>query len=303
MQQRVEIRQASTTGRLSPDLLFAVLCAISLGLWYPSLLQTMARALGDERYTHILLILPVSAMLIFQSMKSETRTRSIPSVPLPAAVLLFIALFLTGLARWGNVAATGDTRLALSMAGLILWWTGSFLLCFGAQALRTLLFPFAFLWWLVPLPAVFLARVIEWLQYGSAIASEILFSAVGTRVWREGILLFLPQMTLEVAPECSSIRSSLMLIVTTMILAQMLLHSPWRKAAVIAISFPLCIAKNGLRIFTLGMLATHVDPSYMNGSLHHHGGVIFFAAALAATFLLLWLLRRGERPGTSTERN
>jgi hypothetical protein len=42
------------------------------------------------------------------------------------------------------------------------------------------------------------------------------------------------------------------------------------------------------------MLATRVDPEYLNGRLHHQGGILFFAAALLCVFALLWILRRGE---------
>jgi exosortase/archaeosortase family protein len=106
--------------------------------------------------------------------------------------------------------------------------------------------------------------------------------------------LHIPGLTLEVAPECSSIRSSLILMVTTMVLAQLLLRSPWRKALIIAVAIPLSVAKNGLRIFALGMLATRASPSFLTGRLHRQGGIIFFLIALAAVFLLIWILRRGE---------
>jgi exosortase/archaeosortase family protein len=109
------------------------------------------------------------------------------------------------------------------------------------------------------------------------------------------MLLHIPGLTLEVAPECSSIRSSLMLVVTTMVLAHLLLRSFWRKALVIAVAIPLSVAKNGLRIFVLGMLGTRVDPSFLTGRLHRQGGIIYFLIALSAIFLLLWILRHGEK--------
>jgi exosortase/archaeosortase family protein len=89
-----------------------------------------------------------------------------------------------------------------------------------------------------------------------------------------------------------------MLVVTTMVLAQMLLRSAWRKALVIAVAIPLSVAKNGLRIFVLAMLATRVDRSFLTGRLHHQGGIIYFLIALAAIFLLISIARRGEeKPG------
>jgi len=89
-------------------------------------------------------------------------------------------------------------------------------------------------------------------------------------------------------------------VVTTMVLAHLLLNSTWRKALVVAIAIPLSVAKNGLRIFVIGMLGSRVDPAYLTGNLHHHGGIVFFLIALAAIFLLLWFLRRGEERAPST---
>jgi exosortase/archaeosortase family protein len=111
---------------------------------------------------------------------------------------------------------------------------------------------------------------------------------------QDGVLLTIPGLTLQVAQECSSIRSSSMLLVTTMVLAQLLLRSPWRKALVIALAVPLSVTKNGLRIFTIAMLGTRVDPAYLTGRLHHQGGIVFFAIILLLTFAVLWILRKGE---------
>jgi exosortase/archaeosortase family protein len=79
-----------------------------------------------------------------------------------------------------------------------------------------------------------------------------------------------------------------------MVLAQVLLHSAWRKTVVIALAIPLSVAKNGLRIFVLAMLATPVDRTFLTGRLHHQGGIIYFLIALAAIGLLIWGARRGE---------
>jgi exosortase/archaeosortase family protein len=90
-----------------------------------------------------------------------------------------------------------------------------------------------------------------------------------------------------------------------MVLAQLLLRSFWRKALIVAVAIPLSIAKNGLRIFAIAMLATRVDPSFLTGRLHRQGGGIFFLIALIAIFLLLWLAYRGEerQPAVETKKN
>ena len=63
---------------------------------------------------------------------------------------------------------------------------------------------------------------------------------------------------------------------------------------VIAATAPLSIAKNALRIVTLSVLATRVDPGFLTGRLHHQGGIVFFMISLAVLVLLLWILRRAE---------
>ena len=187
-----------------------------------------------------------------------------------------------------------DVQISVGMLAIVLSWIGAFVLCFGFRASRLALFPLCFLFGLVPLPRVALNGVISVLQLGSAWSAHFLFAVFGVPVAQDGVLLTIPGLMLQVAQECSSIRSSSMLLVTTMVLAQLCLRSPWRKALVIGLAVPLSIAKNGLRIFTIAMLGTRVDSGYLTGRLHHQGGIVFFGIALLGIFGLLWILRRGE---------
>lgn len=281
-----------TTRHLPPAASFIALVVVSLIVWFRPLLETMSLALGDERYTHILLVLPITAFLIFQQWRWH---REQPRTSLASGNWLLLALLLAGLARWQSFHLASDFRLAISMLGLVTWWIASFVICFGVPAFRSFLFPLGFLFWMVPLPAFILNPAVAGLQQGSALAAQALFRLVGTPVSLENLVLTIPGLELEVAPECSSIRSSLMLVVTAMVLAQILLRSRWRRLLVIAVTIPLSVAKNGLRIFTIGWLGTRVDAAYLDGRLHRQGGIVFFAVALAGIFLLLWILYRGER--------
>ena len=224
------------------------------------------------------------------SPEPSTRTSlGIGSSLLGAAVLATIAT------RLGVVRLQTDEQLSLNMLALVIWWLGAFIFCFGVRAFRRALFPLCFLFWIVPLPQFLLNPIIRLLQGGSVTSAHLLLSAAGVPVSENGTLLTIPGLTVEVARECSSIRSSLMLVVTTMVLAQVLLRSAWRKTLVIALAIPLSVVKNGLRIFVLAMLATRVDRSFLTGKLHHQGGVIYLLIALAGIFLLIWMMRRGER--------
>jgi exosortase len=268
-----------------------LLLAVSLLVGWRPLIDTFALALRNDEYTHILLILPISVALIVLEWL-PLRAKVTLNVPV-GCVLLAAAILVAGFAR-GSSSLSSDVQLSVEMFALVLSWIGAFVFCSGSRVSRSVLFPLCFLFGLVPFPQLILDRVVRLLQQGSTWAAAALFWAACVPVAQNGFSLTVPGLTVEVAQECSSIRSSSMLLVTTMVLAQLLLRSPWRKALVIAIAIPLSVAKNGLRIFTIVMLATRVDPAYLTGRLHREGGIVFFTIALAAVLGLIWILRRSE---------
>ena len=278
-----------------------LLWAITLFAGWRPLVDTLALSLRNDEYTYILLILPVSAALIFLEWQS-LRTMLAPSVRAGSAILA-IAVLIAGSTLVWSASLPSDVKLSIRMVALVVSWIGAFVLCFGSRASRRILFPLCFLFGLVPLPQLVFNQVIALLQQGSSWAAYLLFAMFGVPVTHDGVLLTIPTLTVQVAQECSSIRSSSMLLVTTMVLAQLLLVTPWRKALVIGLAVPLSIAKNGLRIFTIAMLGTRVDRGYLTGRFHHQGGIVFFAIALIAIFVILWFLHRGEDSSMRSDMN
>jgi exosortase len=275
--------------RIPPSLRFVLLCVISLVVGWHSLFSTLVLALRVDEYTHLLLIVPISVSLIF-SERDLLKLAPGPAVGLGS--FLLIAAILIGV--FSRTISQIDVELSFNMLAIVIWWIGSFVLCFGSHVARLFLFPLCFLFWLVPIPAPLLEKIVAIWQHGSAISASLLFSTLGIPNTQDGVMLSIPGLNLEVAQECSSLRSSLMLIVTSMVLAQLFLRSFWRKTVVVLAAIPLSIAKNGVRIFTISMLGTRVDPGFLHGNLHRHGGIVFFLLALGAVVLLLWLLNRSE---------
>ncbi|MGB8770693.1 MAG: exosortase/archaeosortase family protein, partial [Candidatus Korobacteraceae bacterium] len=275
--------------------IFVVLWVASLLIWWQAIAATLALALHQDAYTHILLILPISIGLIGTEW-NRRKWKPSPSI-LRGSALLGVAV-LIGVAglRWGRVDVfTGDVRLSLEILAVVMWWVGSFVCCFGGRIFRRCIFPLLFLLWLVPIPEFALDYIVYLLQLGSALAARLLFTMAGIPVSQDGAVVAIPGLTLEVAKECSSIRSSLMLLVTTMVMVHLLLRSLWGKTLITFAAIPLSIAKNGLRIFILSVLGIYVDPGFLNGRLHHQGGIIFFLLSLASLFVLIWIVGWAER--------
>ncbi|SRR5579883_703988 len=273
--------------------IFSILLGASLLLEWRSVLATWELATQNEEYTHILLIVPVVLALFFLDWRSIKL--AFPAGTKLGSAILLLALLIAEASRRNYLILMPDVYLALGMFALLTWWIGSFIFCFGAKAAWKEIFPLGFLYWLVPWPQAILAVVVPWLQQESASSARTLFALSGTPVVLDGISLILPGLTLNVAPECSSIRSSLLLLLTSMIFAHLFLRSFWRKLAVVAAAIVLSPLKNGLRIFVIGFLTLRVDPSYLQGELHRNGGVVFLAIAQGIVIALLWILRRGEQ--------
>jgi exosortase len=268
----------------------SVLVGASVLFWLGPLASTMKLALVNDAYTYVLLVLPLSAALAY--VKAKRMPTATTSGPWVGVILLGVAFLLRGLTAWS--LGHFSPYLSLSMFALVLWWIGSVIVCFGLAAFQSLLFPLCFLFLVVPLPDRAVNVVTGFLQQQSAVTAEILFSVARIPVSRDGVLLSIPGLDIEVAHECSSIRSSTMLIVITLVLAHLFLRSWWRQTLLLVIAIPLSVAKNALRIFMISELGTRVDPGYLTGNLHRNGGIVFLSLSLIVVILMVWMLRKGE---------
>lgn len=267
---------------------FLCLCLVPLLLGWRFLAPAFALALHNEAYTHLLLILPVSIAFVLIA-----GGRGIPR-PKPDMVMgpaLLVGALLVGILAWIAVGRIPhDIRLSLGMLAVVTWWIAAFVCFFGISNSRTHIFSLCFLLWLVPLPDLVLSPVVSLLQQGSASAARLLLALAGVPVSQDGVMLSIPGLKIEVAKECSSIRSSLLLVVTSMVMAQLLLRTVWGKTLAVLAAIPLSIIKNGFRVFVLSTLTVYVDPAFLNGRLHHKGGIVFFLLALGVEFVLLWVI-------------
>ena len=265
----------------------------SVAIWWHPIAKTIGLALSSDAHTHILPVLPLTIALIYFDSKNTALDME-PSTALGVALLTAGVLIRT-VAALGPWDLPSDIRLSASIFGLAVFWIGSVVLLFGLVTVRKFCYPLCLLLLVVPLPGAVVDVVTRFLQTQSAIAVGVLLRLAGAPVVRDGVLLSLPGLDIEVASECSSIRSSLMLVITTLVLAHLFLYTWWKKALLIAATVPLAVAKNAVRIFTLVELGTRVDPGYLNGRLHRDGGILFFGLAVVAIGVLLWLLRQKSR--------
>lgn len=270
--------------------LFAALCGLAILILYPPLKALLELSLQDERYTYILAVPVISAAFLYGKRQRILRdARYCPALGLPL-ILLGLVVVLTsrmGLSSYGNATAAAGA--------LVFLWIGAFILCYGPTSFRIASFPLLFFLLIVPIPSMVLDRVAAALQSGSAQVSYILFRLTGVPVMRHGMMMSLPGVDIEVAPQCSGIRSSLTLLMAGAVMSRMLLRSGWARLFTILCVLPIGILRNAVRIVCISLLGVYVDRGFFAGNLHRQGGIPFALVGFAVLIPLVLLLRKWEQ--------
>jgi exosortase C (VPDSG-CTERM-specific) len=273
-------------GRGGPWMFVAFAVALTLAFAGP-LVALARRSLGDDLTSHALLVPFISGYLIWLSRDRLARAGG-------AGWWLAIPLAIAGLALLGLATKPEDQLSARILAFVVLLWAGGFAFL-GGPLMWAYAFPALFLVFMVPLPSGAVAALETFFQHTSAEVAFRFIDWSGTTVFREGLTFAMPGLTVFVGPECSGIRSSFALFMTSLLAGHLFLSSIWRRLALALFVIPLGIVRNAFRVFVLSMLSVHVDPWYIESPLHHRGGPIFFVLSLVPFFVFLWWLRRRER--------
>jgi len=268
-------------------------CLLAICFCVP-LLKLVSFAWHSALFSYIILIPFISGYLIWSI--RQTLNFEIVQPCWPGAIIAWAAG--AGIMAWSWIARsqgwqpeTQDYLSVTTLALLCCFW-GLCLAVLGTKLLGQVFFPLAFLIFAVPMPTSWLENVDLFFQHTSAAAAQGFFVLAQEPMKGEGLLLHLTNITLRVAPECSGIHSTIVLVMTSLLASYLFLQRPWTRAVLVLATIPLAILRNGFRVFVLGMLCVHVDPEMIHSWVHTKGGPIFFALSLIPFFLLLLFLRK-----------
>lgn len=265
-------------------------------LFSPILYALGKLALGEETYSHIGLVPWIYLWLMFRLRPSLTSAGHGSG---RGAAVILITVASAAVAGWAFLASlTPIDRLTVAALGFVAAVWAVSLLSFGPKGFRASLFPQLFLLFLVPVPQELLDIFIQALLWGSTVVTEFLFGLTGVPYLQQGAIFVLPGLTIEIAKECSGIRSTMALLITGLLAGYLALQTVRARLGLVLALFPLAVFKNGLRIVSLSLLTIYVDPGFITGDLHREGGVVFFGITLAVMGGLVWILQRVERRQT-----
>jgi exosortase len=274
------------------NIIFLLFTAVAMIVAYTPI-RALYSSNKSEYYSHIALIPLVSIYLIYIKRKeifAQVNYLFVVGIPV---LLLGIALFLGGI-LWG-APLDNNNYASLIAFSIFIFMNGAFILLYGISAYRTALFPLLFLIFIVPIPTALMDNIIYFLQVGSTEFTNLLFLASGTPYIRDGFVFHLPNVSVEVAEQCSGIRSSMAIFIVAILAGYMFLKSYWKIIFLVICAVLIAMLKNGIRILTLSLLGNYVDPRILSSSLHKEGGTPFFILGLLLLAPILFFLRRSEK--------
>ncbi len=260
---------SATSTRRNVGFLLLLLSTV-IRAWAP-LTSLFKLSFQDARYTHIMVIPIISASMIYLQRKAIFgESLLFPTMALPLIILELISFH----------PAVGSSE-TLSIFAFVLIVIAGFAVCYGRRAVTNAIFPLSFLLLMIPLPTGVLDQTILALQEGTSELTYILIKMLGVPVFRQGIRLSLPGVDIEIAAQCSGIRSSIALFITALLAGQFFLRSGWCRVSLTLLVIPIAILKNAVRIATISCLGVYVNVAFLYGRLHRNSGLAFAPLALA----------------------
>ncbi|HHI97485.1 MAG TPA: exosortase [Thermodesulfatator atlanticus] len=162
---------------------------------------------------------------------------------------------------------------------------GGLVFLLGWPVARKLFFPVWLLTLAIPIPYVIYNSLTFPLKLFASKVATSLLQLIGLSVYRDGNIIILPNMVLEVVDACSGIRSLISLLAISAILAYFTRSNLW-KAVLILASIPVAIGVNVLRVFITGVLSYHLGPKAAEGFFHTFSGFLVFGLSLFLIFVI-----------------
>ena len=251
---------------------------------YGSIFWRLARQwISDPNFSHGVFVPVFALFVLWQKRKEISEFAQVPSwtgLPILLGALVTLVLGVLG------------AELFFSRVSLLLLIAGLVILFWGWPTFRAILFPWAFLILMIPIPQILFQRVTFPLQILASKVAAALLPLAGVPVLREGNVIVLPLMPLDVAQACSGIRSLLSLLTLAIIYGYLLDTRRWMRILLAVSAVPIAIAANSLRIVGTGLLVQYWDPEKAEGFFHTFSGWLIFVVSLLMLFTVHTVIGR-----------
>ncbi len=275
-------RLAPNPGGGPPVWQLGVLAALSLWLYWSTLGHLVMQWWNDPNFSHGFFVPFFSAFVLWQERGRLARLVPNPSWSGLAVIVLALVTLIVG--RLG-------AELFLARSSLLILLAGVVILFLGWNFFRAVLFPWAFLFLMIPIPTIIFNQITFPLQLLASKVSAAALPLLGVPVLREGNIINLPAMALEVAEACSGIRSLMSLVTLAIIYGYLTEKRIWVRWLLAIAAVPITVAANSVRIIGTGLLVQYWDADKAEGYFHASWGWIIFVISLLMLYALHGLVR------------
>jgi len=286
----VELGERVHARRSLPWLALGVAVAGALALYVPVIAGMAADWIEFPSLSHGFAVPLISAYLLWNRRKllAEAPVQG-SSTGLPVVVLALGMLVLGSLGGESFIA-----RLSLPIALL-----GAVLFLMGWPVTRHAWVAIAYLAFMIPLPYLTLKAITYQSRLFDAGLTAAALGWIGVPVLRDGVMLQLPNMTLEVADECSSVPAIAALLALGAAYAQLQARPTWIRAVLTLAAAPLGLLSNIVRLIVTSLGAYYFGPIALNNVIHKFNGTTVFLATVVLLVVLDALLTRIWRRGSA----
>ncbi|MFY9399721.1 MAG: exosortase/archaeosortase family protein [Desulfomonilia bacterium] len=266
--------------------LLAAIVALTVVL-YASTFYELARTwVSNENCGHGFLIIPASLYLAWHRRRRVANRPLCPSRLGIPVMAIWAGLYLLG---------TGARIMTLACFSFIVFVPGVLLCTAGRRITRIMLFPAAFLAFMIPIPSEVYSLVTSPLQLTTTGLSSLVLGWLGIPVLKDGILIHLPNCSMQVATACSGLRSLVFVMALSVLMGYLFFSSNIERALLFMLAVPAAVLGNVLRITLTGLMAYTAAPGTVTGLSHLMAGMLTFCLSFALLFGAAVLIRWIER--------
>jgi exosortase len=289
VQERTDLGAVGRAQSRLPWLALGCVAAATLALYAPVIAGMASDWIEFPSLSHGFAVPLITAYLLWN------RRHLLAEAPVQGSIaglpVVILALGMLILGSLGGESFIARLSLPIALLGAVLFLT-------GPQVARHAWVAIAYLAFMIPLPYLTLKAITYQSRLFDAGLTATALGWIGVPVLRDGVMLQLPNMTLEVADECSSVPAIAALLALGAAYAQLRARPTWIRAVLTLAAAPLGLLSNIVRLIVTSLGAYYLGPIALNNVIHKFNGTTVFLATVVLLVAFDSLLTRIWRRGS-----